>query len=381
MILAHPVSSSSPLEASTTSRKVVMPPAGGMLFGCQDRAFGRSRRAARLHTLPLLYIGTDGFLRSGIGQMKSSIVLADDQWHRVTLTMTFTDAGTRVESACMYIDGVFDQLVHSWPISGLPSYSVLGSGITEGYLCGASTPVYNCHTFHGMIDEFRLWGRALQSYEVSIVHLVRLFAMPHLQQSLVINKYFKEWHAQLTVAAKMMHGICMVQNSISCIFVQASVPKDDCVMSQCTASAIPSVSEFSPPNNHVCNSMCACFAAQVQQLAWQRVTTSHDMPYANGIIGSWSLTEGSGGVMHNHIRKQTFAENPNMSRTVKIIDGQLGAIPIPSAHHTYSSVSNLVDCIPEEARSSSGPAWTHSSAPVEGELIMEFVDSSDQPVW
>lgn len=116
---------------------------------------------------------------------------------------------------------------------------------------------------------------------------------------------------------------------------------------------------------------CAKFAVQVQQLAWQRIVTAHDMPYAKQMLGSWSLTEGSGNVIHEHIH------NKSMPSVVKIgvstcKDGQLGAVPIPSAHHTYSSVSNLVDCIPEQARSSSGPVWIHSSAPVEGELIMDL---------
>ncbi|KAL0020272.1 hypothetical protein WJX79_008274 [Trebouxia sp. C0005] len=154
MVCAHQVPANPLQEPSASARKGVLPPAGGVLFGCQDREF----------------------------------------------------------------DGVFDAIVYGWDFSNLPSYSVLGSGITEGCLYGASTPVYNCHSFHGLIDELRLWTRALQPYEV-------------------------------------------------------------------------------------------------QQLAWQH--------------------------------------------------GQLGAVSIPSAHHTYSSVSNLVDCIPEQARSSIGPVWIHSDAPVE----------------
>lgn len=167
MVCAHQVPANPLQEPSASARKGVLPPAGGVLFGCQDREFGRSRRAARLHTLPLLYIGTDGYLHSAIGPMRSSQMLADDQWHRVTLTVVFTDAAIRVGTACIYVDGVFDAIVYGWDFSNLPSYSVLGSGITEGCLYGASTPVYNCHSFHGLIDELRLWTRALQPYEVS----------------------------------------------------------------------------------------------------------------------------------------------------------------------------------------------------------------------
>lgn len=177
MFLGHKVPNSFPLDQSASTKRGVIPPAGGMLYGCQDREFGRSRRAARLHTLPLLYIGTDGHLRSAVGPMRSSVRLAGDQWHRVTLTMVLNEAGTRVDTACMYIDGVLDEVVHEWDFSGIPSYSVLGSGITEGYPCGASTPVYNCHSFHGLIDELRLWARALQPYEVSLlVHCVHASA-------------------------------------------------------------------------------------------------------------------------------------------------------------------------------------------------------------
>ena len=167
MVFAHQVPASPPAEASASATKAVLPPAGGMLFGCQDREFGRSRRAARLHTLPLLYVGTDGYLHSVIGPMRSSQLLADDQWHRVTLTVTFTNTILRVGTARMYVDGVFDSIAYGWDFSSLPSYSVLGSGITEGCACGASTPVYNCHSFHGLIDELRLWTRPLQPYEVS----------------------------------------------------------------------------------------------------------------------------------------------------------------------------------------------------------------------
>ena len=117
-------------------------------------------------------------------------------------------------------------------------------------------------------------------------------------------------------------------------------------------------------------------AVQVQELAWRRVATAHDMPYANCMIGSWSLTEGMGGIMHNHITPQSTVDC-RKSRGLTCTDGQLGAVSIPSAHHTYSSVSNLVDCIPEQARSSNGPVWIHSNAPVEGELIMDFCDSTD----
>lgn len=279
MVSAHQVPASPPQEPSASATKAALPPAGGMLFGCQDREFGRSRRAARLHTLPLLYVGTDGYLHSAIGPMSSSQMLADDQWHRVTLTIFITESFTQLGNACMYVDGVLDKTTYGWDFSNLPSYSVLGSGITEGCSNGASTPVYNCHSFHGLIDELRLWARPLQRYEV-------------------------------------------------------------------------------------------------QELAWQRVAFAHDMPYAHRMIGSWSLTEGKGGVMHNHITAQSTADclKPWVSTC---IDGQLGAVSIPSAHHTYSSVSNLVDCIPEQARSSIGPVWIHSDAPVEGELIMDFCDSTD----
>jgi len=167
MVSAHQVPASPPPEPSASARKAVLPPAGGMLFGCQDREFGRSRRAARLHSLPVLYVGTDGYLHSAIGPMRSSQILADDQWHRVTLTVLFTDPVIRVGTACMYVDGVLDEAVYGWDFSNLPSYSVLGSGITEGCSYGASTPVYNCHSFHGLIDELRLWTRTLRPYEVN----------------------------------------------------------------------------------------------------------------------------------------------------------------------------------------------------------------------
>ncbi len=164
MVSAHQVPASPPQVPSASARTSILPPAGGMLFGCQDR---ESRRAARLHALPLLYVGTDGYLHSAIGPMRSSQMLADDQWHRVTLTIMFTDAVNRVGKACMYVDGVLDEVIYGWDFSNLPSYSVLGSGITEGCSHGASTPVYNCHSFHGLIDELRLWARSLQPYEVS----------------------------------------------------------------------------------------------------------------------------------------------------------------------------------------------------------------------
>ena len=167
MVLAHQLPSSPHPEGVTS--KTVTSQAGGMLFGCQDREFGRSRRAARLHTLALLYVGTDGFLHSQVGTLTSSMVLADSQWHRVTLTLIYSEEGVSLATACMYIDGVLDQVVHDCGWLGLPSYPIVGSGVTEAVGCpyGASMPVYNCHTFHGLIDEFRLWGRALQSFEVS----------------------------------------------------------------------------------------------------------------------------------------------------------------------------------------------------------------------
>ena len=77
------------------------------------------------------------------------------------------------------------------------------------------------------------------------------------------------------------------------------------------------------------------------------------------MIGSWSFTEGRGRHAHEHVKRKEAAV--------------LGAVTIPSAHHTYGSVSKLVQCLPAEARESSGPTWVHSTAPVEGELIMDFV--------
>ena len=73
--------------------------------------------------------------------------------------------------------------------------------------------------------------------------------------------------------------------------------------------------------------------------------------------------------MHDHIKQnQSHHQRHQLPGT----EAQLGAVAIPSAHHTYSSVSNLVDCIPEQARKSKGPEWLVSTAPVEGELIIEF---------
>ena len=117
---------------------------------------------------------------------------------------------------------------------------------------------------------------------------------------------------------------------------------------------------------HTSTLTSALLDAQVQELAWQRVRSLHDMPYARRMIGSWSLTEGRGAILHDHIGNHTMSCRP------ACIDARLGAVSIPSAHHTYSSVSKLVDCIPEQARNSSGPLWGCSTAPIEGELIMDF---------
>lgn len=110
---------------------------------------------------------------------------------------------------------------------------------------------------------------------------------------------------------------------------------------------------------------------QVKEVAFRRIGDQRDMPYAHRLVGSWSLTEGNGGVMHDHIKHNY----PQLRMEQLPSPGaQLGAVAIPSAHHTYSSVSNLVDCIPEHARKSKGPKWVVSTAPVEGELLMEFCD-------
>lgn len=82
------------------------------------------------------------------------------------------------------------------------------------------------------------------------------------------------------------------------------------------------------------------------------------------MVGSWSLTEGTGTVVHEHIHRQQSSFRP--------ADAVLGAVPIPSAHHTYGSVSSLVECLPAQARASKGPVWVGSTAPVEGQLVMEF---------
>ena len=163
MVLAHAVPAHPPPSAATKPCKAVIPPAGGVLFSCQDREFGRSRRAARLESTALLYIGTDGYLYSGLGAVKSSLRLADGQWHRITLTMRLI----RLEMyASFFIDGVLDCTFATASFNGLPSYPVLGSGVTDGCTAGTSTPVYNCHSFHGLIDELRLWARELPAHEV-----------------------------------------------------------------------------------------------------------------------------------------------------------------------------------------------------------------------
>lgn len=115
-------------------------------------------------------------------------------------------------------------------------------------------------------------------------------------------------------------------------------------------------------NVHSSRVMCLL---QIKELAFQRVHR-YDMPFAYQLIGSWSMTEGRGCFMHDHIVPNRH-NHPRESTTA-----QLGAVAIPSAHHTYSSVSKLVACIPEQARRSVGPEWVVSTAPVEGKLIMEF---------
>ena len=163
MVLAHTVPSRPPPSSGTKPCKAVTPPAGGVLFSCQDREFGRSRRAARLESIALLYIGTDGYLYSGLGAVKSSQCVADGHWHRITLTMRLI----RHEMyASFFIDGVLDCTFATASFYGLPSYPVLGSGVSEGGIAGISTPVYNCHSFHGLIDELRLWARELPAHEV-----------------------------------------------------------------------------------------------------------------------------------------------------------------------------------------------------------------------
>lgn len=98
---------------------------------------------------------------------------------------------------------------------------------------------------------------------------------------------------------------------------------------------------------------------QVKELAWQRIASRRDMPYAHRMIGSWSFTEGTGNAAHEHLSQVTA--------------GVLSAVTIPSAHHTYGFVSNLVQNLPCEAVESKGPVWVNSTAPVEGQLVMDFV--------
>lgn len=81
------------------------------------------------------------------------------------------------------------------------------------------------------------------------------------------------------------------------------------------------------------------------------------MPYTSAILGSWSFTEGRGGLAWDHLKC-----NHSML---------LGSVTIPSAHHTYGSVSNLVQCLPPEVVASKGPQWVNSTAPVEGDLVVE----------
>lgn len=177
MILAHAIPACPPPGAGTKPCKAVVPPAGGMLLSCQDREFGRSRRAARLETIALLYIGTDGYLYSGIcvpgiGSIKSWQCIADDHWHRVTLVLRWTSPYRL--NALLYIDGHVGATGHTVHCTSLPHYPVLGSGVTEGCPYGSCTPVYNCHSFHGLIDELRIWARPLAMFEVG-------YAVPRLQ--------------------------------------------------------------------------------------------------------------------------------------------------------------------------------------------------------
>ena len=166
MALAHTPPPLQPSLASQEMRKTVTPPAGGVLFSCQDREFGRSRRAARLNSIAVLYIGTDGYLYSDLGSMRSSQLVADNHWHRITLTMQYTDRAPWFCNAFLYVDGALSSRAQNFGFAGLPSYAVLGSGVTEGRRASASMPVYNCHSFHGFMDELRLWERYQPANEV-----------------------------------------------------------------------------------------------------------------------------------------------------------------------------------------------------------------------
>ena len=168
MFLAHSVTTDrSALDVDMQN----MIPGGGMLLGLQDREFGRSRRAARLFSFPMLYVGLSGHVYSAVG-LKSRQVLADGNWHRITLTVVNKGVQEGIAYACLYVDGVIDAQNHDIhpehaSLYYLPSYAVLGSGITEGHCSGGTVPVYNCHTLHGLIDEFRIWSRTLEAFEAS----------------------------------------------------------------------------------------------------------------------------------------------------------------------------------------------------------------------
>ena len=187
MFLAHPVQKDTSAAAVDIHK---MTPGGGMLLGLQDREFGRSRRAARLFSFPMLYIGTNGHLYSAVG-VRSSRALADCQWHRVTLTVVNKVVQEGVAFACLYVDGVADGSNHDVhpehaSLNYLPSYAVLGSGTTEGHASAGSVPVYNCHTLHGSIDELRVWSRALEAYEVSsLLSITPSSSMKEVQQQTV----------------------------------------------------------------------------------------------------------------------------------------------------------------------------------------------------
>lgn len=109
-----------------------------------------------------MFLNSSGHLQISVlgGYIEGKTVLSDNQWHYIAVTLA-NDGSMNIANAKLYVDGS--------PESTTSSYGPVNTGNTQNVQVGYNQMLGTGRFFKGLVDEIRIYNRALNESEILTV--------------------------------------------------------------------------------------------------------------------------------------------------------------------------------------------------------------------
>jgi PKD repeat protein len=180
--------------------------------------------------VPRIEGGSSSLLTSDTG-------LNDDNWHHIAVTYDPAD-GDKLANCKIYIDGnLSSNLADGASLSYQSATTVINTNITTNFLKIGSA-VYNTYTFHGAVDDVRIYSKALTPSEIAQVMNRQTLSTIKNEMTQTIKVFPTQVSSYLNVKTKTSEGLSVsVYNILGRMVKATSIDQNETSIDMSTLSA------------------------------------------------------------------------------------------------------------------------------------------------